>query len=77
MFGEIGSHLAEHFFVSLWHIFSLSLLLYVMGIVHSEITLENATDAEIATRGIIQEHEVRRVTVTAVVDTGAWTLAIN
>jgi clan AA aspartic protease len=48
-----------------------------MGIVHTEITLENAGDVLNAERGIIQEQQVHRMTVNAMVDTGAWTLAIN
>jgi clan AA aspartic protease len=45
--------------------------------VHTEITLKNGYDLEVARRGHIKETEVRQVTVNAVVDTGAWTLVIN
>ncbi|MDR1446774.1 MAG: aspartyl protease family protein [Treponema sp.] len=48
-----------------------------MGEVRTEITLVNAGDAVKARDGIIPETEVRRLTVNAVVDTGAWTLVIN
>jgi clan AA aspartic protease len=48
-----------------------------MGIVRAEITLKNSADVVIAARGIIQEQEVRQMTVNAMVDTGAWTLVIN
>jgi clan AA aspartic protease len=48
-----------------------------MGLVYTEITLENPIDAGMAVRGIIKESEVRKVTVNAMVDTGAWTLVMN
>ena len=48
-----------------------------MGTVHAEITLRNATDWANAKTGLIREDEVRSVTVTAVVDTGAASLIIN
>jgi clan AA aspartic protease len=48
-----------------------------MGIVHVEITLQNARDVLNAEIGIIQEQEIHQMAVNAVVDTGAWTLAIN
>ena len=48
-----------------------------MGEVRTEITLVNLRDAGKAVDGIIPESEVRRLTVNAVVDTGAWTLVIN
>ena len=48
-----------------------------MGIVHTEITLKNVKDAIRAEDGLIQEHQIRQATVTAVVDTGAWTIVIN
>ena len=47
-----------------------------MGIVHAEITLKNAADVVMATRGLIREEEVRTIDVTAVVDTGAMSLCI-
>jgi clan AA aspartic protease len=48
-----------------------------MSIVKTEITLRNTADVLFARRGIIKEPEIRQTTVTAVVDTGAWTLVIN
>ena len=48
-----------------------------MGFVHEEITLKNAIDVGNYARGIIREPEIRQVTVTAMVDTGAGTLVIS
>jgi clan AA aspartic protease len=48
-----------------------------MGEVRTEITLVNIEDQSVANRGYIPQGEVRRLTVNAVVDTGAWTLVIN
>ena len=48
-----------------------------MGTVHTEITLKNSADVVNAKRGLISEEEVRSITVTAVVDTGAGTIVIN
>jgi clan AA aspartic protease len=48
-----------------------------MGEVRTEITLVNVRDAANAQSGFIPKSEVRRLTVNAVVDTGAWTLVIN
>jgi clan AA aspartic protease len=48
-----------------------------MGEVRTEVTLVNIGDAVKARDGIIPETEIRRLTVNAVVDTGAWTLVIN
>jgi clan AA aspartic protease len=48
-----------------------------MGEVRTEVTLVNIGDAIKARDGFILESEVRRLTVNAVVDTGAWTLVIN
>ena len=48
-----------------------------MGEVRTEITLVNIGDQEVANRGYIPQDQVRRLTVNAVVDTGAWTLVIN
>ncbi|MDR0758557.1 MAG: aspartyl protease family protein [Treponema sp.] len=49
----------------------------MMGEVRTEVTLVNIGDAIKARDGFILESEVRRLTVNAVVDTGAWTLVIN
>ena len=48
-----------------------------MGLVHTEITLINSIDAANAKTGIVKEQDIRRITVKALVDTGAWTLVIN
>jgi clan AA aspartic protease len=48
-----------------------------MGLVHTEITIKNAGDIIVSNRGYIQEKDVRAITVTALVDTGAITLVIN
>ena len=48
-----------------------------MGTVFAEITLKNAADEENAREGLIREDEIRSVTVTSIVDTGAATLVIN
>ena len=48
-----------------------------MGEVRTEVTLVNIGDHEVANRGYIPQEQVRRLTVNAVVDTGAWTLVIN
>jgi clan AA aspartic protease len=48
-----------------------------MGLVYTEITLKNAIDIAKADEGLINEQDIRRITVDALVDTGAWTLVIN
>jgi len=48
-----------------------------MGTTYAEITLKNAYDEGKAREGLIEEHEIRSVTVQAVVDIGAMTLVIN
>ena len=48
-----------------------------MSIVYTELTLKNEIDAAFAEKGYIKEHEIRQMTVNAIVDTGAWTLVIN
>jgi predicted aspartyl protease len=48
-----------------------------MGEVRTEVTLVNIRDTVKAEEGIIPESTVRRFTVNAVVDTGAWNLVIN
>ena len=48
-----------------------------MGEVRTEITLVNIEDQGVANRGYMPQEQVRRLTVNAVVDTGAWTLVIN
>ena len=48
-----------------------------MGNVYAEITVKNAFDVGCANAGQISENNVRTVTLTALVDTGASTLVIN
>ncbi|MDR2245803.1 MAG: clan AA aspartic protease [Treponema sp.] len=48
-----------------------------MSEVRTEITLVNIGDQNDADRGYMPRDQVRRLTVNAVVDTGAWTLVIN
>ena len=48
-----------------------------MGTVYAEITLKNVFDEGKVREGLIKEHEVRSVTVNAVVDTGAMSLCIT
>jgi len=48
-----------------------------MGYVHAEIELTNYGDVIVSDRGLFRDNEIRRVTVIALVDTGAWDLVIN
>jgi len=48
-----------------------------MGYVHAEIELTNEDDVGQNYRGLLPEEDIRRVTTTALVDTGAWDLVIN
>ena len=48
-----------------------------MGEVSAEITLKNGADLILAGNGHISEQNIRSVTVTALVDTGATTLVIG
>jgi len=48
-----------------------------MGNVYAEITLKNVKDLMRVEEGIIGEPEIRLTTLTALVDTGAWTLVIS
>jgi clan AA aspartic protease len=48
-----------------------------MGTVYVELTLRNEWDVGKAADGIIKEDEIRKVTVTAIVDTGAYSIMIN
>ncbi|MDR1149970.1 MAG: retroviral-like aspartic protease family protein [Spirochaetaceae bacterium] len=48
-----------------------------MGIVRTEITLVNIRDMNVADVGYMPQDQVRRLTVNALVDTGAWTLVIS
>ena len=51
--------------------------LIAMGMIQTEITLKNATDESKAREGLIREQEIRSITLTAVVDTGAASLVIS
>ena len=48
-----------------------------MGTFKEEITLENIEDRILARHGYIEKASIRRLTVEAMPDTGAWTLVIN
>ena len=43
-----------------------------MGYVYADITLANATDAGMARRGKLKDKDVRQMTVSALVDSGAY-----
>lgn len=47
-----------------------------MGLVHAEITLVNAVDQGMAKKGLIPEEDVKKMNVTALVDSGAYMLTI-
>jgi clan AA aspartic protease len=48
-----------------------------MEMIQTEITLKNAFDEGKVSEGLIKENEIRAITVTAVVDTGAASLVIS
>ena len=48
-----------------------------MGTVSTEITLRNESDVAFARRGHLKTEDIRSVTVTAVVDTGAYSLMLD
>ncbi len=48
-----------------------------MGLIYAELELINAEDIGLARRHIIGEEEIKRMKVTALVDTGAYMLCIN
>ena len=48
-----------------------------MGRVNAEIILENYNDVALYTQGFIKKNDVRTITVTSLVDTGAASLVIN
>lgn len=48
-----------------------------MGLVHAEIELISTDDLALRRRGYLQENEIRRATVKALVDSGAYMLAVN
>jgi clan AA aspartic protease len=48
-----------------------------MGLIYTTISLTNCKDITKAELGHIDEQDIRRITVKALADTGAWTLVIN
>ena len=48
-----------------------------MGLVYADITLINGEDLILAKRHIIGEDEIKQMTVSMLVDTGAYMMAIN
>lgn len=48
-----------------------------MGLVYAEIELINAEDIALARRNVIDKDEIKRMWVTALVDSGSYMLAIN
>ena len=48
-----------------------------MGMIHIELELTNGGDLELVRRGALKPDEVRRMKVQALVDSGAYMLAIN
>jgi clan AA aspartic protease len=48
-----------------------------MGSVYEKITLVNGGDVEMVERGFMKEPQIRQITVTALVDTGATNLVIG
>ena len=48
-----------------------------MGLVYADIELLSADDLALHRRGYLTEEEIKRVRVTAMVDTGAYMLVIN
>jgi clan AA aspartic protease len=48
-----------------------------MGLVYADIEIINAVDIELAKRNIIDKDEIKRMHVTALVDTGSYMLCIN
>jgi clan AA aspartic protease len=48
-----------------------------MGLTYADITLVNSTDAGMARRGAIEKEDVRQMTVSAMVDSGAYMLTLD
>ena len=48
-----------------------------MGFVYADITIVNSFDVTAAKKGIVAEDDVKKMSVKALVDTGAMTLIIN
>ena len=47
------------------------------GLVHAEVEIINGGDLEMVRRNLLDQDEVKRMTVTMLVDTGAYNLCIN
>jgi clan AA aspartic protease len=60
-----------------WMLVKLIIERQTMGLVYTEITLKNVTDAMKAKSGYIKEQDIRELSVEALADTGAWTHVIN
>ena len=48
-----------------------------MGLVHAEVEIINGGDLEMVRRHLLDQDDVKRMTVTMLVDTGAYNLCIN
>jgi len=48
-----------------------------MGTVYAELTLRNSEDVALANQGFIKPENIRTVTVTAIVDTGSYSLMLD
>ena len=48
-----------------------------MGLVKASIQLSNSSDISLSEGGFMKEQDIRRITVTALVDAGSIMLAIN
>ncbi|HMR88082.1 MAG TPA: hypothetical protein PKD51_08010 [Saprospiraceae bacterium] len=48
-----------------------------MGLVHAEIEIINGGDIEMVRRNLMDKDEIRRMSVTMLVDSGAYNLCIN
>ena len=48
-----------------------------MGLIYAEITLINGEDMALARRHVIGEEEIKKITINAMVDSGALNLSIN
>lgn len=48
-----------------------------MGLVYADIEIINSDDEALHRRGFMKEHDIKKIAVTALVDSGAYMLAIN
>jgi len=48
-----------------------------MGTVYAELTLRNSEDVTLVKRGFMKPENIRTVTVTAIVDTGSYSLMLD